>query len=295
MKQSATQILTGMRPRQWAKNLFVFAPLVFALRLADVRDCSVALLTFFCFCLASGATYLLNDILDRDSDALHPVKRLRPIASGALSIKAASTASGVAAVGAMIGGFVINWQCGVLLAVYLVMNLVYSFWGKRVPVVDLLFISSGFLLRVSTGALAIAVPISSWILICTFLVSLYLGFGKRYHELLTLGREADRTRPVLRAYNVAHTRLAVGFLGLACCAAFVAYTLSAHAQLNFGTVNLIFTAPLAGIGLYGYARLAADPSRQSSPTDALLSDPLVLASGTLWFVATILILYWARS
>ena len=287
-------ILASMRPRQWVKNVFVLAPLLFASKLGEWAAVWSGLVAFVLFCLAAGAVYLLNDVLDREADAQHPHKKLRPSPSGALGVSAALT--GAVALSALSVGTGLLWKpaVGGIIAVFLVLNVAYSLKGKQIPVVDVLMISFGFILRVVGGAHAIPVPVSVWILLCTFLLSVYLGLGKRLHELVTLEAGAPVTRPVLKRYDRRVTYAGFCAAGAAAVAAFGAYTLSARAVSNFGTTNLVFTVPLAALGIARFAMLARDRRRATPPTESLLSDPLTLGTAVAWGLAAILIIYAPR-
>ncbi|MBM4356153.1 MAG: decaprenyl-phosphate phosphoribosyltransferase, partial [Deltaproteobacteria bacterium] len=266
-------VLEGMRPKQWAKNVFVLAPLLFALRAGDAASALRAGVAFVLFCVASGVVYLLNDVADREADAHHPRKRLRPVASGSLPVRVAVCSAAGLGLLSLVAGVLMADEFGLTLSGYLALNLFYSFRGKQVPIADVLCISLGFVLRVVGGAVAIPVPISFWILLCTFLLSLYLGLGKRLHEVLLMGEDASRTRSVLRLYGLGPTRRAFQLTGIASGVAFLAYTLSERAFVNFGTRALVFTVPLVLAGLARFHFLAHDTGRKSSPTDSLLSDP----------------------
>jgi 4-hydroxybenzoate polyprenyltransferase len=190
-------ILKSARPHQWVKNIFVAAPLVFARRIDDVTALVHTSVAVAGFCLISSSVYLLNDLVDVEKDRAHPLKRLRPIASGALSVRSAKIAALVLAV----GGLLLTLSLGVLpaaiAAAYMVQNLAYSFRLKHVPFVDVASIAAGFLLRVLAGAAAIPVEPSIWLLTCTLLLASFLGFGKRTHELRTSGSRGGDQRKVL--------------------------------------------------------------------------------------------------
>jgi len=284
-------VLQGMRPRQWAKNVFVLAPLLFALRAGDAVSVLRALAGFALFCIASGVVYLVNDVADREADAHHPRKRLRPIASGALPMPVATGSAAGLALLSLLAAALLSPAFGLTLCAYLALNLFYSFKGKQVPIVDVICISMGFVLRVVGGGVAIPVPVSFWILACTFLLSLYLGLGKRLHEVLLMGDEAQRTRSVLRLYGPGQTRWAFGLSGLASGVAFLLYTLSDRALVNFGTRGLVLTVPLVLAGLARFYGLARDTRRKTPPTDSLLSDPGILATALAWGAMAVGILY----
>jgi len=283
-----------MRPRQWAKNVFVLAPLLFALKLSDGQSILGALVAAALFCMTAGAVYLVNDIVDRAADKRHPEKCRRPIASGRLPLPVAWASALLLVIGALTLALLWRVQLALVIATFFGVNLAYSFWLKRVPGFDLLLISFGFILRVVGGALAIAVPISWWILICTFLLSLFLGLGKRLHELILLGDKGVQTRAALRGYSRGPTRLLFHLTGGAAVVAFALYTLSSRAAENFGTRNLIWTVPFVIAGLWRFSRLTLERGRTKSPTEALLSDWPVILSALLWGIAATAIIYLPR-
>jgi 4-hydroxybenzoate polyprenyltransferase len=287
-------LLISMRPRQWVKNTFVLAPVLFAQRLSDVGSLARAAAAAALFCVASGAVYLLNDVLDREADAAHPHKRSRPIASGRLPAATATVASAVLAAASLAVALVWDVRLGGTLAAYLAFNLAYSLKAKHVPLLDLLLISAGFLLRVAAGALAVDVEISNWILLCTFLLSFYLGLGKRLHEVVAVDRSAAATRPVLSHYSVRISNLAFRVAGGATVAAFCAYTLSDRAVTHFGSARLVYTVPFVLLGIFRYAWLVRDARRTSAPTDALLADPLTVLIVAAWGASAAAVIYWSR-
>ncbi|HQL55981.1 MAG TPA: UbiA prenyltransferase family protein, partial [Phycisphaerae bacterium] len=176
-----------MRPGQWTKNLFVFAGLVFGLKLDDRASLVLALLGFACFCLVSSAVYVFNDIHDRHEDRIHPTKRLRPIASGRVGVSAAAIWGALLLVGGLLGGWALNRAFFVVVALYVVLQTAYTFWFKHATLLDVITIGLGFVLRAVAGALVVGVTISHWLVLCTFTLCLVLGFGKRRCELNALG------------------------------------------------------------------------------------------------------------
>src|SRR5262245_26072004 len=178
-----------MRPWQWVKNLFVLTPLLFSHNLFAPAAVGRALASFVLFCLVSSSVYLLNDIQDRSQDRLHPTKRLRPLAAGELSLVVALGAMVTFLLLALAGGVLLNKALALVLLSYWLVNLLYSTWLKHQVILDVLTLASGFVLRVAGGGIAIAVEISHWLLLCTTLLALFLGFSKRRHELILLGQE----------------------------------------------------------------------------------------------------------
>jgi decaprenyl-phosphate phosphoribosyltransferase len=265
-------LIKTARPYQWVKNLFVAAPLVFARRIEDPRAVVRAAVAVGCFCLLSSAVYFVNDIIDVEKDRAHPAKRLRPIASGALSVRTARLAAVFAAAAALIAGLVLSWQFAAVGAGYLLLNLAYSLALKRVAFVDVGCISVGFLLRVLGGAVAIPVAASGWLLACTLLLSALLGFGKRAHELRVAGVKGTAQREVLGAYRPRVLRLLLPALATLTTVAYAAYTQSPHAQAFFGTSSLILTVPFVAFGIFRFLWITRRKLDAESPTDSMLRD-----------------------
>jgi decaprenyl-phosphate phosphoribosyltransferase len=285
----AGALIRIVRPHQWTKNLFVLAPVVFSKELGSLPILSKALLAALLFSLAAGAVYTMNDVVDAPRDRLHPVKRNRPVASGILPLEIA-TAYGVLLACASVGGSVLfGWEFVLTLVSYLVLNIVYSFWLKRVVFADVVSIASGFLLRVLAGSYAAQVQASTWILACTFLVALFLALGKRRHELLHM--EGNSSRPVLRFYTPRMIRIMMDVVAGLSALAYAAYTVSPHTRSYFGTDNLIFSVPFVFFGLWRYVQISARKERSESPTDAIIRDAPFIVNFVLWFAAIIVIIY----
>jgi decaprenyl-phosphate phosphoribosyltransferase len=284
-------ILKSARPHQWVKNIFVAAPLVFARRIDDVTALLHTSVAVAGFCLISSSVYLLNDLVDVEKDRAHPLKRLRPIASGALSVRSAKIAALVLAV----GGLLLTLSLGVLpaaiAAAYMVQNLAYSFRLKHVPFVDVASIAAGFLLRVLAGAAAIPVEPSIWLLTCTLLLASFLGFGKRTHELRTSGSRGGDQRKVLDRYNPNVLRFLVNLLAILTILAYAGYTQSYHAQTFFGTRRLILTVPFVAFGVYRFTWLTHGKADSESPTDSMLSDAPFMINLFGYAVAIVAIIY----
>jgi len=284
-------LLKTLRPHQWVKNLFVAAPLVFSRHLLEPAYVVRTAIAVLAFCALSGAVYAFNDVRDVELDRAHPKKRLRPIASGALSERGALIAAGILATTALATCFVLDWRLGAYALAYLVQNVLYSIRLKQVAFLDVTLIASGFILRVLAGAAAIDVPASHWLLICTALLALFLGLGKRAHELAWAERtgQAATTRAALAGYSIPIVRLAMFVLALATCAAYVAYTLDARTVHFFGTDRLFYSAPFVALGIVRFLFLALWYPRDESPTEAMLKDPwflldLAAATATVLYV-----------
>lgn len=261
-------LLRLVRPRQWIKNTFVLAPLVFAREFTNPDSVANALIAFGLFCIASSASYILNDIHDIERDRTHPTKRLsRPLAAGTVSVRAAVGLL-VACYCVLVAGWF--WSVPTMLAIfaYLALNVAYTYWLKHQPVLDLFSIAGGFVLRAYAGALALSVPLSSWMAITTLCLALYLAAVKRRQELGSHGAES---REVLRMYSAA---LIDRYAEMSATGALIFYSLfviSANAKLAA-------TIPLVIFGLYRYWYVVERLGGGESPTDAVLSDlPLALA------------------
>jgi decaprenyl-phosphate phosphoribosyltransferase len=286
-------ILKAIRPHQWVKNLFVAAPLVFAKRIGDVPSDLRAAAAFAAFCLLSSAVYLVNDLVDLEKDRAHPIKRNRPIASGALKPEIARVLAALFAVAALGSGLALGWGFALTAAAYLALNAAYSFRLKRVAFVDVACISIGFLLRVLAGAFAIDVPASRWLLVCTLLLSSLLGFGKRAHELRIGGEDGHLHREVLGDYNPRVLRALLAVLGAATTAAYLIYTRTEHANELFGGGQLVFTVPFVAFGIYRFIRIVSRTDKADSPTDSMLHDPAFVVNLVLYAGAVVAIIYLA--
>lgn len=294
---TARAILATLRPQQWIKNLFVVAPLVFSKHLFDTDYVLRSVAATLAFCALSGAVYAFNDIRDAALDREHPTKCRRPIASGAISPRTAGIAAAVLAIGALIACALLASYLAIAAAGYACLNLAYSLGLKRIPFVDVLIVASGFLLRVVGGALAISVPMSPWLLACSTLLAMMLGFGKRIHELIVArrdGREPSATRASLRGYGETTLRWVMGVLAVATCVAYALYTQTDRTVAFFGTRQLIWTVPFILVGIGRFLQLAITQPREESPTDAILRDWPFLMNIALWGAAVLLIIYGAR-
>lgn len=268
-----------MRPKQWVKNVFVGAPLVFARHLDDLPYVLRSAVAVAAFCALSGAVYTFNDVHDAEADRQHPIKCKRPIAAGELSERAALLWSAGLALTALAGCLLVHWQLAVFAAIYLVQNLAYSLGLKKVAFLDVGLIAAGFLLRVEAGAAAISVDASRWLLLCTALLALLLGLGKRGHELLWAARtqRTTATRAALAGYRIGVVRFAMIALAVVTAATFIAYTLWPHTIAFFGTDHLVFVSPFVVAGIIRFLQLSLWQISDESPTEAMLRDR--------WFIA----------
>ena len=288
----ALSLLRLLRPVQWAKNVFVFAPLVFSRHLFDPFFGERAILAFALFSLLSSVVYIINDIADRESDRLHPLKRMRPIASGEVPIGAALGVASVLAAACVVGTLWLGPRVVLVAAVYLGLNLGYSFGLKQVILVDVFIVASGFMLRVLAGAFAIGVLVSPWLVLCTLFVSVFLAVSKRRAEiLLNIAEESEMSRPVLRKYDIQFIEQMMTVTASGMAISYALYTVAERTVEVFGTENLIFTTVFVLFGIFRYLYLVRTHGTNDNPTQLLLSDGPIIFNMIAWFAVCVLIIY----
>jgi len=270
-----------MRPQQWVKNSFVLAPLVFSQNLDSPWHLWRSGVAVVVFCLASGAVYVTNDLVDWKRDRIHPTKKNRPIASGRLAVGVARVWVGISlAIATVLAVWLEPLLAGVV-GCYFAANLAYSFVLKHVVFLDVSIIALGFLLRVLGGALAIDVPVSRWVILCTFLLSLFLALGKRKHELLAVDNP-ETIRPVLGRYHVGHIKIAMMLTALVTIGSYAAYTIDGEIVSQFGTEYLPVTLPFIFFGLWRFYRLTQRSEHTESPTEQIIRDPAFVVNLVIW-------------
>ena len=284
-------LLKTMRPLQWTKNLLVFAGLVFAGKATDPDLVFLAVIAFIAFCLVSSAVYFLNDIVDSPRDRLHPVKKDRPIAAGRLGLGAASGACVVLGIAGLIFGAMLPYPAMAVVYIYFFLNLLYSMWLKKVVIIDLMTVAAGFVLRVVVGTLAIGVETSHWLLICTFLLSLFLGFGKRRNELTLLDSGATGHRGVLAHYSPVFLDQMIAVVTPSTLVCYILYTVSPETVYKFGSHNLLYTVPFVIYGIFRYLYLIHERRQGGDPTSLVARDPWLMGSVVCWVVAVWLVIY----
>lgn len=290
----------SLRPHQWVKNLFVAAPLVFSRHMLDAAYILPVLVALLVFCALSGAVYIFNDLRDVELDRAHPVKRHRPIAAGALSPRRALVFAVGLALVALILSALLSLKLAATAALYLIINIAYSMGLKHVAYLDVALIVAGFLLRILGGGVAIDVPVSHWLFICTALLSLLLALGKRTHELITAtraNREAVITRSSLAGYERSRHLLPwlMGVLSLLTISAYALYANGAEAVGAFGTGQLLWTLPYCVIGIVRFLQLSIWRPRPEAPTEAILRDMPFVVNVGLWAATVVTIIYILRA
>lgn len=270
-------VLAALRPRQWTKNLLLFAGIVFAAELGDASRWAAAVVAFAAYCAASSAAYLLNDVRDAASDRLHPTKRARPIACGELMPSAALTVAALLCSLALVLAAALGPASLICMAAFLGLQGAYSLGLKSVEVVDVLTIAALFVLRAAAGAISVDVRISPWLLVCTFLLALFLALAKRRAEL---GHEGLQVRTALSGYSTRVVDRLLGAVAVSTVAAYGAYTLTAHESRW-----MVVTVPLVVYGLVRYLRLLRSRGLGEEPEAVLVADLPILLTVALWTTA----------
>jgi 4-hydroxybenzoate polyprenyltransferase len=284
----ASTVVRAMRPAQWLKNGVVFAGLVFGGKLLQPAAVASATLAALAFCLLSGGFYLINDVRDRDADRLHPVKRLRPVAAGELNPRTAALVGAIMVALSIGGSALLSWGLMLVFLAYASLMAAYNLGLKEIVILDVFAIAAGFVLRAVGGAIAVDVSISPWLLVCTVLLALLIGFGKRRYELAALDDAAGHRRN-LSLYNLPMLDQAVAVTAAGTLIAYAVYTFdSDSAQYHH---RMMLTVPIVGYGVFRYLYLLYLGGQGGAPETMLLTDRPLLASVAVWAVASAFLFY----
>ncbi len=287
-------VLRSMRPRQWIKNLFVFAPILFSMNILEPGQLMRAAVAFLLFCFLAGAVYIINDIMDRREDRHHPAKRNRPLASGRLRCGSALFWAAAIMLSALWIAFVFSRPFFWTVLVYTVINLAYSLWLKAVVIVDVMLISAGFVLRVMGGGLVNDIPLSPWILLITFLLSIFLALVKRRQEMVRfkLSQEGEpRSRSTLGQYNLPFLDQLISLSTATTLISYFMYVLDPGVKGKFHTEWLILTIPFVVFGVFRYLFLAYVNNRGENPEEVVITDPPFVINALLWLGVFVWIMY----
>lgn len=284
-------IINSMRPAQWIKNLFIFAALIFSQKFLDFSLVLKTGAAFLLFCFLSSSVYILNDLLDIEEDKIHPKKSKRPIASGKISKNEAISLFIALSIISLFLAFWLNEYFFIASLTYFVLQLAYSIKLKHVVIVDVFIIASGFVIRVVAGGLVIGVAISSWLLICSMLLALFLAMSKRRHEIVILEDVASNHRPILREYSPYLLDQMIAVVTASTLIAYCLYTISVKTVERFGTTNLVFTVPFVLYGIFRYLYLIHQKGKGDSPESLIIRDYPLLINILLWVGTVFLILY----
>lgn len=284
-------IIKLVRPSQWIKNGVVLAGLIFAGKAKDIPLAEKAMLAVGAFCFLSSSVYILNDIIDRRRDRIHPLKKNRPLASGAISVSSAGTAGFLLALIGLSISFKISPSVMYVSLCYLALNFLYTILLKNIVIIDVMTIAAGFVLRALAGAVAINVEFSGWLLITTFVLALFLALGKRRHEITILQHEAGSHRKILEKYSPYLLDQLIGVVTASTVITYLFYTLSSDVKAKLHTEYLYATVPFVIYGIFRYLYLVHKEEQGGSPTTLLLTDRPLLFDVVLWLASVITILY----
>lgn len=281
-----------IRVHQWIKNIFVFVPILFSLHIFEEDYLLTTIFAFLVFCLASSAIYVINDLVDIDADRSHPLKKNRPLPSGAISKSSALVTASLLLVSVFWLIFYFNYEFILIVISFLVLNVFYSFLLKNIVILDIFSIAAGFALRVLAGAFVIQVPISSWLLLTTMFISLFLGVMKRHSELSIISEESNTSsRKVLAQYslNFADQIATVAAAGVIIC--YALYSVAPRTISVFGTEGLIYTTPFVVFGIFRYMYLEYMSKKGENTTRIMATDIPMIVTVILYVIATVLIIY----
>jgi 4-hydroxybenzoate polyprenyltransferase len=290
---NASLILESLRPKQWVKNLFVFAAIVFSQNLHNIYFLFRTVLAFAVFCALAGAQYIFNDIADLERDKSHPGKRNRPLASGRLNPDYARNAAYKIVAGAILLALILGAEFCVVAAAYFLLTLAYSWKLKHIVILDAMTIAIGFVLRVVAGGVVIGVDISSWVLICTVLLALFLAFNKRRHELILLDDNATDHRTILKEYSPYLLDQMIGVVTASTLMAYSLYTVAPETITKFHTTRLDLTIPFVLYGIFRYLYLVHQKKEGGDPTTLMLTDTPLIVNTVLWLVSFELIVFFS--
>lgn len=287
-------LLQLLRPAQWSKNAILFGAILFSKHLFDPTAFLRVLAGFASFCLIASAAYVMNDLRDIDRDRRHPQKKSRPLPSGRISpTLALFTGLACGAVGLGLAA-ALNWNFFLLVAFYLAWQVAYTFLMKEVVILDVMALATGFVIRAVAGGVVIDVPISPWLVICTFLLALFMGFAKRRHEVVLLDASAADHRRSLREYSPYFLDQMISVVTASTVLAYATYTISPEVREKLGTEYLYLTIPFVLFGIFRYLYLVHQKEEGGNPTQLMLTDAPLIVDVFLWGLTAALLLYWGR-
>jgi len=284
-------VLLSMRPDQWIKNFLVFAALLFSKNLLSLSKNIEAIIGFTIFCMITGCAYMINDLVDLEKDKLHSVKSRRPLASGKLKKDTAIKIVVLVCLASLFSAFYMNILFGIIILAYFLLNIGYSIYLKNIVIIDVVSIAAGFVLRVLGGAVIISVVASQWLILCTILLSLFLGFSKRRHELVLLEDSATSHRKVLEHYSPYLLDQMIAVVTASTLICYALYTMSKDTIEKLGTSKLIYTIPFVLYGIFRYLYLVHQKEDGGSPTEIMFTDKPMIINICLWIISSIIFIY----
>ena len=272
-----------LRVKQWIKNLFVFAGIIFSLHFTDFNNIILTSKIFVTFCMIASAVYIINDSIDVEKDRNHPVNCKRPIASGEIGINEAILISILLLISSLISAYMINTKLFYIILSYFIMNLLYTFKLKQIVIIDVFIIAIGFVLRVLAGTVTINVNPSHWLLLCTFLLSLFLGFAKRRHELTLMGTDNEKSRVVLSKYSTYFLDQMLAVITPSVFLSYVLYTVDSETIAKYHGKQLIYTTPFVIYGIFRYQYLVYE-KKEGNPSKIVFQDISLIVNVVVWLV-----------
>jgi len=280
-----------MRPEQWIKNFFVFTALLFSKNLLNPSKDIEAIVGFTIFWMITGCAYMINDIVDLEKDKLHPAKSRRPLASGKLKKDTAVKIIVLVCLASLFFAFYMNILFGIIVLAYFLLNIGYSIYLKNIVIIDVVSIAAGFVFRVLGGAVIISVVASQWLILCTILLSLFLGFSKRRHELILLEDNATSHRKVLEHYSPYFLDQMIAVVTASTLICYALYTMSKDTIEKLGTSKLIYTIPFVLYGIFRYLYLVHQKEEGGSPTEIMFTDKPMIINICLWVISSVVFIY----
>ncbi|MFQ6069910.1 MAG: decaprenyl-phosphate phosphoribosyltransferase [Candidatus Aminicenantales bacterium] len=285
-------LIYSLRPKNWIKNSFVFLPLIFGKKLFCFPENIYSLFAFIIFCMASSGVYLFNDIIDKDNDKEHPLKRERPLAAGKISVKLAVFSSLTLSIVSLFLSFLLSPPFSLVITTYLILNLVYSKYLKNMIIIDVFCLGGFFLLRIIGGSIIAEVELSHWIIFMTILLALFLGFNKRRQEAKLLEWNNKSPQKIITKYNHNFIDQIITILTSSIVIAYMLYTVDERTFKEFGTRNFIYTIPFVYYGLFRYLYLIINKDTENGdPTNILFSDRVLQINILLWIIVCFIVIY----
>lgn len=286
------QLIRLARPQQWVKNGILLISLVFSGELSNLGKVEISIFATAIFCLLSSSAYTINDMVDKEKDRQHPIKKNRPLASGQVTNSQASVMVILLWMVSIIGAWFVNLNFFIVSLVFIGFNIIYSVWLKNIVILDVMSLAISFVIRAYAGALAIDVVASKWLIINTLLLALFLGFGKRRHELILLEEGATAHRKILDKYSPYLLDQMIGVTTASVVVMYMLYSFSPEVMNKLGTGNLFMTIPFVVYGIFRYLYLIHKEEQGGSPTKVLITDKPIMVTVILWVLTSIIILYW---
>jgi 4-hydroxybenzoate polyprenyltransferase len=291
-RSAGAAVLALMRPHQWIKNVLVLAPLIFAQKLFDLRDVISAITAAVAFCAISSSAYALNDVIDRDADRAHPLKRYRPLARGDMRVSEALILALMLGATSIVLSASLGWTFVGIIALYVALQFAYSLALKDTVILDLIAVAVGFVLRAFAGGIAIHVEVSPWLIFVTFVLALFLVLARRRSELVAMGECGAVHRATLEMYTIRLVDHMVSITAGMTLLSYMIYTVSPEVAQKLHTTHLYLALPFAAYGVFRYLYLVVERDEGGDPASVLLSDRPLMVSVVLWIAMNIVLLYW---